>query len=433
MQKEPEAPSQLDARDHRVLGRELKLFALDPAVGKGLPLWLPHGTVVRDELEKLARELEFKAGFERVATPHLARTDLYRRSGHLPYYERDMYPLLEVPEDEEGGGSLKDAYALKPMNCPHHHRVFAAEPRSYRDLPLRFAEYGQVYRWERSGALAGLARVRGMCMNDGHVYCTEEQVATELHAVLDMYRDVYRLLDIEDARFRLSTRDATDARGKFVDDEAAWRWAESVLRDVLDLRGVAYEAGAGHAAFYGPKIDVQVRTRGGTEETLSTVQLDFVQPKRLGLSYTAASGNLETPYCIHRAPLSTHERIVAFLVEKFAGALPTWLSPVQVVAVPVADAQRDYAEQLVRRLRAKFVRAKVAPQGETLARSVRDASVAKVPNVVVVGRREQADALITLRRLGSKQQLTLSCDEFERRLLRTIEDRRHDFAPAETA
>lgn len=433
MRKEAEtAPSSLDALDHRKLGRELRLFTLDPAIGRGLPLWLPRGTVVRDELEKLAKELEFKAGFQRVATPHLARTELYRKSGHLPYYESDMYPLLEVFEDDDAGGSLKDGYALKPMNCPHHHRVFAAEPRSYRDLPLRLAEYGQVYRWERSGALAGLARVRGMCMNDGHIYCSAEQVASELHAVLDMYDEVYRLLDIDDARFRLSLRDASDTRGKFVDDEPAWQWAEGVLRDVLVARGVTYELGVGHAAFYGPKIDIQARTIGGIEETLSTVQLDFVQPKRLGLSYTAPSGEPEVPFCVHRAPLSTHERFVAFLVEKFGGALPTWLSPVQVAVVPVSDAQRTYGDEIVRRLRSRFVRAEVSAPGQTLSRSVRDASARKIPNIAIVGRQEQTDGGVTLRRLGHESQLELSCDDFERRLLRTIEERRRDFAPPET-
>lgn len=421
--------SSLGAGDHRKLGRELRLFTLDAEVGKGLPLWLPHGTVVRDELEKLAKELEFKAGFERVATPHLARTELYRRSGHLPYYERDMYPRLEVLED----GALKDEYALRPMNCPHHHRVFAAEPRSYRDLPLRLAEYGQVYRWERSGALAGLARVRGMCMNDGHIYCAREQVADELNAVLAMYGDVYRLLDIDDARFRLSLRDPSDARGKYVDDESSWQWAEGVLRNILVARGIDYEPGVGHAAFYGPKIDIQVRTLGGTEETLSTVQLDFVQPVRLGLRYTGASGQPAIPFCIHRAPLSTHERFVAFLIERFGGALPTWLAPVQVRVLPVSDTQRDYAVQLVQRLRGRFVRAEVGAANETVARNVRDASARKVPNIVVVGRREQADGTVTLRTLGSERQRTLSVDVFERQLLRTIEERRRAFVEPGTA
>jgi threonyl-tRNA synthetase len=432
MEKSAGSASSLDAGDHRKLGRELGLFTLDADVGKGLPLWLPHGTVVRDELEKLAKELEFKAGFERVATPHLARTELYRRSGHLPYYERDMYPLLEVLEDGEGG-ALKDEYALRPMNCPHHHRVFAAEPRSYRDLPVRLAEYGQVYRWERSGALAGLARVRGMCMNDGHIYCTAEQVASELNAVLDMYDEVYRLVGIDDARFRLSLRDASDARGKYVDDERSWQWAEGVLRDILVARGIDYELGVGHAAFYGPKIDVQVRTLGGTEETLSTVQLDFVQPARLGLHYTTASGQPAVPLCIHRAPLSTHERFVAFLVERFGGALPTWLAPVQVRVLPVSAAQRDYAEQVVRRLRGRFVRAEVAPNGDTLARSVREASTRKIPNVVVVGRREQADGTVTLRTLGVETQITFPIDAFERQLLLAIEQRQRGPIGPETA
>ncbi len=414
-------PQSLDDNDHRKLGQRLGLFTLDPAVGKGLPLWLPNGTVIRDELEKLAKELEFKAGFQRVATPHLARTELYHASGHLPYFERDMYPLLEVLEEGESGGeAVKDAYALRPMNCPHHHRVFAAEPRSYRDLPLRLAEYGQVYRWERSGALSGLARVRGMCMNDGHIYCTAEQVESELHAVLDMYAEVYALLGIDGARFRLSRRDPNDPRGKYVDDDEKWAWAEALLHRVLERRGVTYDDGAGHAAFYGPKIDVQVRTLGGTEETLSTVQLDFAQPKRLGLAYTASSGEPAVPFCIHRAPLSTHERFVAFLVELYGGALPTWLAPVQLHVVPVSDAQRGYAERIVERLRAKLVRASAASSGVTVARAVRDAAERKIPNVAVVGKREEASGGASLRRHGCEDHEQVIVDELERRLLDAI-------------
>lgn len=414
----------LAALDHRKLGQKLRLFAHDAAIGKGLPLWLPNGTVIRDELEKLAKELEFKAGFQRISTPHLARTELYRASGHLPYFAPDMYPLLEVLEEgEDGGESVKDSYALRPMNCPHHHRVFAAEPRSYRDLPLRLAEYGQVYRWERSGALSGLSRVRGMCMNDGHIYCTAEQVEQELDAVLDMYAEVYALLGIAGARFRLSRRDPGDARGKYVDDDVSWSWAEAVLRGVLERRGVAYDDGVGQAAFYGPKIDIQVRTLGGTEETLSTVQLDFAQPKRLGLSYTAASGASAVPFCIHRAPLSTHERFVAFLVEHFGGALPTWLAPVQALVVPVSDAFRDYADAIVARLRAGFVRAAAAPVGETVAYSVRDAAERKIPNVLVVGKRERDAGSVTLRRHGVEAQTSLSLDDFERRLRDAIAQR----------
>ncbi len=433
--EEPSAQA-LDAHDHRKLGSRLGLFALDPAVGKGLPLWLPNGTVIRDELEKLARELEFKAGFQRVATPHLARTELYRRSGHLPYFAPDMYPLLEVVEekDEDDSASsaeLRDEYALRPMNCPHHHRVFAARPRSYRDLPLRLAEYGQVYRWEKSGALSGLARVRGMCMNDGHIYCTAEQVEPEIHAVLDMYAAVYALLGIDGCRFRLSRRDPNDARDKYVDDDAAWVWSEALLRGVLEKRGVTFDDGVGHAAFYGPKIDIQVRTLGGTEETLSTVQLDFAQPARLGLRFTAPSGQPAVPYCIHRAPLSTHERFVAFLVELYGGAFPTWLAPVQLLVVPVSDALRGYADAIVQRLRAKLVRAEVAPSGDTVARSVREAAEQKIPNVVVVGKREAASGGVSLRRHGVEQQSSLSVDELERVLLRSIERRDRSLGLAE--
>ena len=318
-----------------------------------------------------------------------------------------------LEEGEDGVESVKDSYALRPMNCPHHHRVFAAEPRSYRDLPFRLAEYGQVYRWERSGALSGLSRVRGMCMNDGHIYCSAEQVEQELDAVLDMYAEVYALLGIAGARFRLSRRDKNDAREKYVDDDASWTWAEAVLRRVLDRRGIAYDDGVGHAAFYGPKIDIQVRTLGGTEETLSTVQLDFAQPKRLGLAYTARSGQPAVPFCIHRAPLSTHERFVAFLVEHFGGALPTWLAP-QALVVLVSDAFRDYAEGSWRPAR---IRAAVAaPAGDTVAYSVRDAAERKIPNVLVVGRRERDAGGVTLRRHGVEAQTSLSLDDFERRL-----------------
>jgi threonyl-tRNA synthetase len=272
-----------------------------------------------------------------------------------------------------------------------------------------------------------------MCMNDGHIYCTEEQVASELGAVLDMYDEVYRLLGVKDAHLRLSLRDRSDARGKYVDDERSWEWAEAALRGALAARGVDYELGVGHAAFYGPKIDVQVRTVSSGEETLSTVQLDFVQPKRLGLHYTAPSGQRTVPYCIHRAPLSTHERFVAFIVEKFGGSLPTWLSPLQVVVMPVSEAQRGYADEVVRRLRARFVRAEAAAPGATLARNVRDASERKVPNIVIVGRREAAEGKVTLRRVAGEAQLTLPLEEFERLLLRTIAQRSSVFAALEPA
>ena len=416
----------VQASDHRSLGQRLGLYTIDEKIGKGLPLWLPNGTVVRDELEKLAKELEFRAGFQRVSTPHVARTDLYHRSGHLPYFQEGMYPFMEVIEDADSDKAealVKDEYVLRPMNCPHHHQVYASQPRSYRDLPLRLAEYGQVYRWERSGALSGLARVRGMCMNDGHIYCMRNQVKDELASVLDMYAEVYTLLGIGRCQFRLSRRDRSNHRQKYVDDVSSWNWAENLLTDLLNERNIPYEDGIGHAAFYGPKIDVQVTTSGGTEETLSTVQLDFAQPDRLGLAYVAASGEAETPLCIHRAPFSTHERIVAFLTELYEGAFPTWLAPIQTLVIPVSDRYREYAARVVAKLRMNFVRAEFAQPSETVSRNIRDAIEKKIPNVLIVGRREQESGTVTLRRFRTEEQLNLTLDEFERRLLRTIESR----------
>ena len=279
------------ARDHKKLGRELGIFAIDNLVGRGLPLWLPNGTVVRDELENLAKELEFEAGYQRVATPHLAREALYYQSGHLPYYGEDMYPAMELMDqsDAQADGDapdtlrrIKEAYRLRPMNCPHHHRVYAAEPRSYRDLPLRLAEYGQVYRWEDSGAVGGLVRVRGMCMNDAHIYCTPEQIKSEFSAVMSLYQRAYAILGLEDYVVSLSRWDPDDPKGreKYVDQPEAWAQSEQILEDVLRTLGVNHVEGVGEAAFYGPKIDIQFRTVTGREESLSTVQLDFAQPAR---------------------------------------------------------------------------------------------------------------------------------------------------------
>ena len=414
----------VDSNDHRSIGRRLGLFAHDEQVGKGLPLWLPNGTIIRDEIERLARELEFQAGYERVVTPQIARSDLYRTSGHLPFFADGMYPLMEVAEEgEDEGAPLRESYALRPMNCPHHHRVFAAEPRSYRDLPLRLAEYGQVYRWERSGALSGLSRVRGMCMNDGHIYCEREQIRSELASVLGMYAQVYRLLGITDYRFRLSRHDPSDPRGKYANDPESWVWAEALLAELLRELGIDYEDGVGHAAFYGPKIDIQVSTAAGGEETLSTVQLDFVQPGRMGLSYVGSDGESKVPLCIHRAPFSTHERIVAYLCELYEGAFPTWLSPVQLLVIPVSAKHLSYAEEIVARFRASFVRAKLARPSETVSRNVLEAMQLRVPNSIVVGAREQAARSVMLRRLRMKDQVEMPVDALEESLLRAIRER----------
>jgi len=412
------------ARDHKKLGRELGIYHMDDEIGKGLPLWLPNGTVIRDELEKLAREMEFRGGYQRVATPHLAKVDLYYRSGHLPYYAEHMYPFMEV-KDASGTEEVREAYVLRPMNCPHHHKVYASQPRSYRDLPLRFAEHGQVYRWEDSGAVGGLLRVRGMCMNDAHIYCTAEQVEDEFKAVMAMYADAYRMLGLDSYSVRLSRADFDDPKGrdKYVDNPAAWAQTEQILAGVLADLGIDYADGPGEAAFYGPKIDIQFPTVTGREETVSTVQLDFAQPANLGLTYVGADGAEHTPYCIHRAPFSTHERMVAFLIEHFGGAFPTWLAPVQVQVITVSELFEAYGRSIVARLRGRFVRAELATQTETLPKKIRAGTLRKIPLLLIVGEREQAEATVTLRRYGQRAQHTLPVEEFEAALLRNIAER----------
>jgi len=436
---------QAQARDHKKLGRELGIYAIDNDIGKGLPLWLPNGTVIRDELEALARELEFKAGFQRVATPHLAKESLYHTTGHLPYYAEDMFPSMEVLERLEEGAEneadegperrVKEAYRLRPMNCPHHHKIFDAEPRSYRDLPLRLAEYGQVYRFEDSGAVGGLVRVRGMAMNDAHIYCTKEQIKDEFKAVIEMSKDAYSILGLDDFKIRLSRWDPEDPKGKdkYVDNPAAWAESEAILQEVLEELDVPYSEGLGEAAFYGPKLDFQFVTVTGREETVSTVQLDFAVPERMGLKYVGSDGAEHIPYCIHRAPFSTHERFVAFLIEHYAGAFPTWMAPLQVQVLTVGEQFDDYANGIVKRLRQRMVRAELTPSDVTLPKKIRAGTVRKIPNLLIVGEREAMDGTVTLRRYGHKEQHTMSVDAFERALMSTITERRLEFAMDEVS
>jgi len=411
------------ARDHKKLGRELEIFTIDEEIGKGLPLWLPSGTVIRDELEALARELEFKAGYQRVATPHLSKQGLYYKTGHLPYYATHMYPVMELKETgSDGETEVKETYCLKPMNCPHHHRIFAARPRSYRELPIRLAEYGHVYRFEDAGALSGLLRVRGMCMNDAHIYCTEDQIESEFLAVMEMHRRVYEILGLHDFYFRFSTWDPEDPKGKekYVDNPAAWERTQSLVRSAMERSGLPFVEGKGEAAFYGPKIDVQFRTVTGREETASTNQLDFAVPERLGLKYVGSDNAEHTPYVIHRAPLGTHERFIAFLIEHYGGAFPTWLAPVQARFVTVSERFNEHAEKLVAALRDKMVRAELDPSNETMGKKVRNAVTQKIPNVLVLGEREVEEQTVTLRRYGSRDQETMPFAEFEARVLQAI-------------
>ena len=412
-------------RDHKKLGRELSIYAIDNDIGRGLPLWLPNGTVIRDELEKLAKELEFKANYQRVATPHIARRDLFYQTGHLPYYADAMYPPMELTEEGDNGERIKEAYVLKPMNCPHHHKIFSSEPRSYRDLPLRFAEYGQVYRFEESGAVGGLMRVRGMSMNDAHIYCTEDQIKSEFRNVMALHDEAYAILGLDNYYLRFSRWDPLDPKGKdkYVDDPKSWETCERLIAELLNEMEVEYVDGPGEAAFYGPKIDMQFHTVTGRDESVSTVQLDFAVPRRLGLHYVGSDGADHVPYCIHRAPFSTHERFVAFLIEHFAGAFPTWLAPVQVRVLTVSNQFTEYGQQIVDRLRARFIRAELGSDSDTVSKKIRDGTTQKIPNLLIVGEREAQNSTVTLRRYGIEKQETLSIEALEHTLVDAIKQR----------
>ncbi len=382
-------------RDHRKLGKELQLFTFDEDVGPGLPLWLPKGTVLIEELEKLAKETEFAAGYQRVRTPHIAREKLYKTSGHLPYYAESMFPPMELKEDADDKEPVR--YYLKAMNCPHHHKLFAAVPRSYRDLPLRFAEYGACYRYEQSGELFGLMRVRAMQMNDAHIYCTAEQFASEFRAVNEMYLKYFKIFGIEKYRMRFSTHDPAKLGQKYVDEPELWKKTEEMVRNVLVETGVDFVEVPNEGAFYGPKIDVQVWSAIGREFTLATNQVDFAVPARFGLEFTTSGNTKETPLCIHRAPLGTHERFIGFLIEHFAGDFPLWLAPEQVRILPVNPECNAEAEALAAELRGKSIRAAVDGSRDKLGAKIRLAQVEKTPYMVVLGKNEVANRQLSVR------------------------------------
>ncbi|MEZ4473220.1 MAG: threonine--tRNA ligase [bacterium] len=429
-----QAVEEAKKRDHRKLGQELGLFAISEEVGKGLPLWLPAGTVLRDELEKLAYEMEFKYGYQRVSTPQITRSALYYTSGHLPLYEAVMYPPMKLDEEAAQGGEVKgkddaelERYYLRPMNCPHHHMVFGARKRSYRDLPLRLAEYGTVYRFERAGALHGLSRVRGMTMNDAHLYMTPEQLKDEFKSVMRLHKEYYDLFGFENYYLRLSLWDPEDSKraGKYVDDPAAWADTERRMREALDEMGLWYKIAPGEAAFYGPKVDFQFLTVGGKEFTVSTNQIDFAVPGRFGLTYTDRDGQEKTPYCIHRAPLGTHERFISFLIEHYGGAFPTWLAPEQVRVVPVSEKFNDYAAKVERILRERFIRATVDDSDHTMGKKIRSGVTAKVPMLLVVGAQEEETGTVTCRRYGVQAQTSMDLAAFVELISAEIKERRH--------
>ena len=405
----------MDPFDHKRLGREMKFYHQDDEVGRGLPLWLPNGMAVREELEKLMKELEHKAGYARVSSPHMAREALYEKSGHLSFFSENMYPPIRVGEGE--------VYRLRPMNCPHHNRVFASELRSYRDLPLRLAEYGQVYRLEESGALSGLLRVRGLCINDAHIYCRRDQVLDEMMAVMRMHLEVYRILGIERYHVRLSRGNLAD-KSKFVDDEASWLWAEGILREALLALEIPFVEVAGEAAFYGPKIDWQLVSASGREMTASTAQIDFASAERLDLSYVGEGGGRERPVIIHRAPMGSHERMVAFLLELYKGVFPSWLAPVQVKVLPVSDAQVPAAEHLVGELRSRQLRAEIDRSQESLGKRVRSALGERVPHIAVIGAREAESGWVSVRSRSGQRNLPVEAfmAELERLSRKRVRD-----------
>ncbi|MBV7698239.1 threonine--tRNA ligase [Streptomyces sp. TRM70350] len=391
------------AYDHRRLGRELELFGTDPLMGAGLPYWLPDGAVVRHVLEEYLRDVERRAGYRHVYSPVLGKRELYEISGHWEHYRDDMFPPMQVGAEE---------VVLRPSLCPHHALIYRARARSHRELPLRIAELGGMYRAELSGVLGGLTRVRGIQLNDAHVFCTGEQAVDEACAALELMRRAYADLGISAARYRLSL---PGAGGKYVDDDRLWRRATEVLRDVLHAAGVAYEAVEGEAAFYGPKIDVQVVDAAGREATLSTVQIDFHQPERFGLRYVGADGGKHRPVMVHRSVIGSVERAVAQLIEVHGGAFPVWLAPVQLVVLPVGEAQREWAEEIVRRALACGVRAEAAgaDQGSLGAR-IRAARF--VPYQVVVGEREVQGEAVALRLRDGRRMGSLSVEELLRRI-----------------
>ena len=402
-------------RDHRKLGKELKLFAFDDEVGPGLPLWLPNGAVMIEELEKLAKESERLAGYEQVRTPHLTKGKLYERSGHLEHYKDSMYPAMDVDGIE---------YFVKPMNCPHHHKIYASYPRSYRDLPLRLAEYGTCYRYEKSGQLFGLMRVRSLQMNDAHIYCTKEQFKEEFLAVCNMYLQYFDIFGIEKYSMRLSLHDKDELGKKYVNEPELWIETEGWVREALIEGGLDFEEVPGEAAFYGPKIDVQVWSAIGKEFTLATNQVDFAIPAKFDLNYTDEKGSDNTPLCIHRAPLGTHERFIGFLIEHFGGNFPLWLAPVQVAVLPLSDKFLDYGNRVVKVLKESGIRVKLNDRADKIGSKIRQAELEKINVMLIVGEKETQNNSVSVRKRFEGNTGIIPLEDLRDQLLNEIKYRR---------
>lgn len=391
-------------RDHRRIGKDLELFTNSQLVGAGLPLWLPNGATIRREIERYIVDKEVSMGYDHVYTPVLANVELYKTSGHWDHYRDDMFPPMKLDETEE--------MVLRPMNCPHHMMVYNNKPHSYRELPIRIAELGTMHRYEASGAVSGLQRVRGMTLNDSHIFVRPDQIKDEFKRVVHMIQDVYEDFGFEDYTFRLSYRDPED-KEKYMDDDEMWNKAESMLKEAVDEMGLPYVEAIGEAAFYGPKLDVQVKTAMGKEETLSTAQLDFLLPERFDLAYIGSDGENHRPVVIHRGVVSTMERFVAFLTEETKGAFPTWLAPKQVEIIPVnVDLHYDYAKNLQDELKSQGVRVEIDDRNEKMGYKIREAQMQKIPYQIVVGDKEVENNEVNVRKYGSQDQETMERDEF---------------------
>lgn len=404
-------------RDHRKLGKELGIYTTNDDIGQGLIMWMPNGTVIIEELEKLAKETENEAGYKRVVTPHIAKENLYLTSGHLPYYADSMFPPMEMDGEK---------YYLKAMNCPHHHKIFDAEPKSYRDMPYRIAEYGTCYRYEQSGELFGLMRVRCLHMNDAHIYCTKEQFAEEFKAVNDMYLKYFKIFGIEKYVMRLSLHDPEKLGQKYINEPELWLETESMVREVLIEANIPFVEVKGEGAFYGPKIDVQIWSAIGREFTLATNQVDFAQPRRFKLSFTNMNNEPEVPLIIHRAPLGTHERFIGFLIEHYAGKFPTWIAPLQVKVLPISDKFMDYGKNVLKQLRKAGIRAELDERNEKIGKKIRDTELMKVPYMLVIGEKEASEGKVAIRRQGKGDMGVEDVQAFIGRVQQEITDRSSD-------
>lgn len=402
-------------RDHRKLGKELGIYTMNDEVGQGLVLWMPNGTVIIEELEKLAKETENAAGYKRVVTPHIAKESLYLTSGHLPYYADGMFPPMEIDGEK---------FYLKAMNCPHHHKIFDAEPKSYRDLPYRIAEYGTCYRYEQSGELFGLMRVRCLHMNDAHIYCSKDDFAQEFKAVNEMYLKYFKIFGVEKFQMRLSLHNPEKLGKKYVNEPELWKETEEMVRAVLIETGTPFVEVQDEAAFYGPKIDVQIFSVIGREFTLATNQVDFAQSRSFKLSFTNQNNEAEIPLIIHRAPLGTHERFIGFLLEHYAGKFPVWLSPLQVKILPISDKFMPYVETVLQQLKKAGVRVEVDDRQEKIGKKIREAELSRVPYMLVVGEKEVNENRLSIRRQGKGDAGSQSVDEFVKNITEEILERR---------